>query len=71
LKSSEAKARLESDPDFIYSKRFEFSLQMLLEKHPDGVSDRIAAAALMVTEDDVKDIYDGIVAKLRAAMKVE
>jgi hypothetical protein len=71
LKGNEAKQRVSSDPDFVYLKRFDFSLARLLERHPEGVPDRVIAAALMVTEEDVDDLYAEIVAKLRAAMKVE
>lgn len=71
MKGSEAKSRVADELDFVYLKRFDFSLANLVERHPTGVPDRIIAAALMVTEDDVRDMYEEIVLKLRRTMKVE
>jgi hypothetical protein len=71
LKGSEAKQRVAEEENFVYLKRFDFSLAQLAERHPSGVPDRVIAAALMVTEDDVRDMYEEIVLKLRRAMKVE
>lgn len=71
MKGQEAKTLIHNDPDFIHLKRFEFSLKKLLAKHPEGVPDRIIAAALMLTEDDVAEMYEGIVSKMRTAMKVD
>lgn len=71
MKGSEAKLRVAEEADFVYLKRFDFSLAKLVERHPVGVPDRVIAAALMVTEDDVRDMYEDIVLKLRRAMKVE
>jgi hypothetical protein len=71
LKGTEAKLLVANEADFVYLKRFDFSLSKLVERHPTGVPDRIIAAALMVTEDDVRDMYEEIVLKLRQTMKVE
>jgi hypothetical protein len=71
MKGNEARERIAVEPDFIFLKRFDFSLAALVEKHPGGVSDRVIAAALMVTEDDVKDIYESIILKLRDILKVD
>jgi hypothetical protein len=71
LTGQEARKLIEEDPNFVYLKRFNYSLADLVARHPDGVSDRVIAAALMMTEDDVADMYASIVQKLRVAMKVE
>jgi hypothetical protein len=71
MKGNEAREKLAIDSDFIFLKRFDFSLANLVEKHPGGVPDRVIAAALMVTEDDVQDIYENIILKLREIMKIE
>lgn len=70
MTTPQVKALIEGDPDFIYSKRFDFSLKRLLERHPDGSPDRIVAAVLMITEDDVEARYRQVVAKLRRLMGV-
>jgi len=71
MKGNEARELISSDPNFIFLKRFDFSLANLVEKHPNGVSDRVVAAALMLTEEDVQDIYDSIILKLREILKIE
>lgn len=71
MTTQQAKTLIESDPDFIYSKRFNYSLDELLKRHPDGCPNRIIASVLMVTEDDVEEWYRRIVVKLRDAMGVD
>jgi len=71
MKGDEARERIASEPDFIFLKRFDYSLASLVQKHPGGVSNRVVAAALMVTEDDVDDIYENIILKLRDIMKID
>lgn len=71
MKGNEARERLAVEPDFIFLKRFDYSLTSLVDKHPNGVSDRVIAAALMVTEDDVDDIYENIIIKLRDILKID
>ena len=66
----QAKSLLQEDPDYINSKRFDFSLQKLLERYPSGCSERIAANALMLTEEEFKEAHEKIVAKLRFFMNV-
>jgi hypothetical protein len=68
MTTAQAKALIESDPDFIYSKRFNYSLKELQLRYPDGCPDRIIAAVLMITEDDVEAVYQKIVLKLRNCM---
>jgi len=71
MRGDEARERIAVEPDFILLKRFDYSLASLVDKHPGGVSDRVVAAALMVTEDDVGDIYENIILKLRDILKVD
>lgn len=70
MTGDEARARLQSDLDFVYLPKFEFSLQKLMERYPDGVPDRLIAQALMLTEDDVEEMFQSAVLKLRKMMKV-
>ncbi len=62
---------LEKDPDFIYSKRFDFSIEKMLERYPDGVSNKNIAQVLLITEEEVERIYQDSILKIRAAMKIE
>jgi hypothetical protein len=62
---------VETDPDWINVKRFDFSLQVLLERYPSETPDNIIAQALMMSEQQVADMYERVVQKLREAMKVD
>ena len=68
---NEARARLVDDEDYICLKRFDFSLAKLLERYPEGCPDRIAAQALLMTEEQVCEMYDDVVQKLRQLMNVQ
>jgi hypothetical protein len=68
---NEARLRLASDEDYICLKRFEFSLARLLERYPEGCPDRIVAQALLMTEDQVREMYENVVVKLRQLMNVQ
>jgi hypothetical protein len=66
--TEEAIARLHTDPDFICIRRFDYSVETLLERFPDGAPDKTIAQALMISIEDVESLYNGIVAKLRAQL---
>lgn len=72
MNSTEAKDRLLTDPDFIYSKRFDNSLRKLLERYPDGTApSKVIAQALMVTEDELEELETAIITKIRTELRVE
>jgi hypothetical protein len=60
--------RINTDEDFINIKRFDYSLESLLERYPDGVPDRIIAQALNVSEGEVSGLYKSVVVRLRKLM---
>lgn len=70
MTSEEIRKRVLEDPDFIYLPRFDNSLSKLVERHPDGVPNRVIAQALMMTEDEVSALYDQVVVKLQQIMRV-
>lgn len=62
------KERIDTDPDFINIKRFEYSLDKLLDRYPDGVPNRIICQALQLSEQEVEDLYQSVILKLRARL---
>lgn len=70
MTTAQAQVLLHEDENFVYSKRFDYSLQKVLERYPEAVPDRVTAALLMITEDDVEAHWQGIVVKLRNRMGV-
>lgn len=59
------------EEDFIAIRRYNYSLKNLLEKYPDGAPNKVIAQALAINEEDVENLYNLTVAKLRRLMGVE
>jgi hypothetical protein len=68
MTAAQAKALLDQDPDFVVAKRHDYSLAKLIERYPDGCPDRLIAAVLLMTEDDVAERRAQIIATLRQAV---
>lgn len=62
---------IRKDKDFIYSKRFDFSIDKLLERYPDGAPSKVIAQVLLITEEEVESLTQGAIESLRKKMKVE
>lgn len=67
----EIRTRIMSEPDFVNLKRFDYSLKKLMEKYPDGVTRKVEAQALLMTEEEAEELYQTVVQKLRTMMKVD
>ncbi len=63
--------KLLDDEDHILLKRFNYSLKETLERYPEGVPEHLIAQALDLEEEEVSELYQDVVEKLRAIMKVE
>lgn len=60
--------RIDTDPDFILLKRFDYSLEKALTKHPNGLEDHVIAQALGKSAHWVGKRYRAIVERLREAV---
>lgn len=56
---------IHDDPDFVLLKRYNFSLKKVMERFPEGASNRIIAQALGITEQEVDEAYAAIIEKLK------
>ncbi len=70
MNSTDAKRQIETDPDYIYMKRFEFSLKKLIERYPEGCPDKVIAQALLISEPEVEELYQKAITRLRMIMGV-
>lgn len=70
MTDEEAQRKLETDEDFVCLKRFDYSLRKVVERYPDGCPDRVIASALMLSEEELAEVYETIVSKLRGLMGV-
>lgn len=68
---AEIQQRLNDDPDYVHLRRFGYSVEKLLERYPDGCPDKMIAAALLITEEELATAYAKIVQYLRDTMEVE
>jgi len=69
MDTNEIKERLQSDPDFINIKRFDYSMKKLLERYPDGAPPNVIAQGLMMTEEELEVMYQNILGKMREIIK--
>lgn len=63
--------KIETMPDFVAVRRAGYSLHSLERRYPDGIPDKVIAAALKTTVDDVRVRWERIVHQLRQKMLVE
>ena len=62
--------KLNNDPDFFDSKRFDYSIRNALERYPDGVPNKLIAQGLCVSEAKLEELYQSAIVKLRKILKV-
>jgi hypothetical protein len=70
LSKTQSLKNLQEDPNYIILKRYNFSIERLLERYPDGVPDHIIAEALDLTADELNQQYAEIISCLRDKMRV-
>lgn len=71
MNTTEATQRIREDPDFVALKRFDYSLEAVIERYPDGCPDRVIAQALMISEVEVEELYQKAIVKIQLIMGVE
>jgi len=71
LSEEEISRRLAEEDDFVNLSKFDYSIESLLKRYPDGAPDRFIAKGLCIPEEQVESIYRNVVVKLRSLMKVE
>lgn len=64
--NDKVKARISSEEDFIYCPRLSNSLSKFLEIHSEGVENDKIAKVLMLSEEEVEQIFASALTKLRA-----
>ena len=69
MDKSEIIKRIQADEDYIRCPKCHNSLVRFMTKNPEGVEDKVIARVLMISEEEVKDIYDKAVSRLRSQMK--
>lgn len=65
MTSESIRHKIENEPDFIDSKKFDYSLRKILAKYPNGVPDRLIAQALHLSEAEINQHFQQILDKLK------
>ena len=65
MKELKRDLRIETDKDFIFSKKYNNSLSELLKDYPDGVPDKVICKVLQITPEDFKKYYKYAIMKLK------
>lgn len=67
---TEKKRKIYEENDYIDHPKYKNSIKKLIEKYPDGVEDQVIAKVLNITEEEVEEIYQSAVEKLKANLGV-
>ena len=59
-----------TDPNYIHCPKMKNSVTEFCNKHPDGVDNEYISRVLLVTPQEVEDIYQSAVQKIRSIIKV-
>lgn len=66
--SAEDQEKVKNDPDFVLLRHCEYSLARVVSRYPEGVPHKVIAKALGVTEDEVAQILQKALSKMRGYM---
>ena len=69
MKESKRDSRIETDKDFVVSKKHNNSLSRLLADYPDGVPDRVICKVLQILPEDLKKTYRCAIIALKASIE--
>ena len=70
MNDDDTRRRLQEDPDFVASKRYNHSLKEMEDRYPEFAPDNVIATVLMLSEDEVATLYEALVARFRDLMGV-
>ncbi len=70
IKKETATLLIHTFPDWVNAKRFNYSLQNMIDRYPDGCSNRLIAVALNLPhESRVDKIYAAAIKKIRKRLE--
>ena len=68
MKKDEIKEKIENDPDFIWSPKYDNSLEKFMHRHDEGVETNHAAKVLLMEPSEVESIYERALKNLKKLM---
>ncbi|MDD5650812.1 MAG: hypothetical protein PHF86_10430 [Candidatus Nanoarchaeia archaeon] len=70
LNKEELKEKIENDEDFIYCPRLGNSIKNLLKVHPEGIDNERIAKVMLMTEEEVEEVFQNAVKKIQSFLKM-
>lgn len=64
------KKRIEEEEDFIYCPRLKNSLNALVQKNPMGIDNERIAKVMLITEEEVEELYNSAVEKIKRGLSL-
>lgn len=61
--------QVQDDPDYINAPSYNNSLQQVIKRHPEGVPDAAIGKYLLLTPEQVQEIFVEACAKLRSRLQ--
>lgn len=71
LKTDKIKKKINTEEDFIHCPRMGNSLEKYMSRYPEGVDNEKIAKVLLMEEEEVEEVFQSAVRKLRAEMGIE
>ena len=63
--SPEIKKRVETEENFVTVPRYNYSLDKMMNYNPDGYSREVIANALAITDEELEELYEEALRRLR------
>jgi len=70
LNPKEIREKIHTDPDYVYCKRYGYSLDKMIERFDGPIPDHTIAQSLLISTEDLDELYSDIVSKLRVILGV-
>jgi len=68
MSDQEKDPRIETDRDYIVSKKYNNSLSLLLKSYPDGVPDKIICKTLQISQEELEKIKKNAIIRLKRSL---
>lgn len=70
-KKEQFKNLVNTDPNFVFSKKYNYNIDNLLQRYKEGCSNKLICTVLILKSNELNKIYNNIVLKLKQMMNGE
>lgn len=69
MKPEKKDPRIQTDRDFVLSKKHNNSLKQLLKDYPGGVPDKVICKVLQISQEELTRLYECAIVNLKVTLK--